>query len=236
MPLDQDLSARDRIIVALDLPTVSEAQQIISGLGELAGFYKIGYQLAPIGGYDLAKELVGQGKRVFLDLKLLDIGSIVEKGVHSLASLGADFLTVHADHDAIAGAAEGRGDAKLKIMAVTVLTSWDQDTIRAHGFTQSVEDLVLRRAEMALKAGADGFIASAAEAPKLRAAFGDEPLIVTPGIRPQGADVGDQKRVVTPSQALDRGADYLVVGRPITAASDKKNSLQAIVDELEGLA
>ena len=222
----------DRIITALDLPTIADAENVISTLGDLGTFYKIGYQLFPLGGYQLASRLVEEGKKVFLDLKLLDIGSTVEKGVRSLTSIGADFLTVHADHDAIKGAVQGRGDSGLKVLAVTVLTSWDQEAVDRHGITEPVEDLAMRRAEMALGAGADGFIASAIEAPKLRARFGAEPLIVTPGIRPAGADVGDQKRVMTPAQALDQGADHLVIGRPITAATDRAAAMQNILDEI----
>lgn len=222
----------DRIITALDLPSIREAEQVIEDLGDLGTFYKIGYQLFPLGGYGLATGLASHGKKVFLDLKLLDIGSTVEKGVRSLTSIGAHFLTVHADHDAIKGAVQGRGDGGLKVLAVTVLTSWDQSAVERHGITEAVEDLVMRRAEMALAAGADGFIASAVEAPTLRARFGAEPLIVTPGIRPAGADVGDQKRVMTPAAALDQGADHLVIGRPITGADHRRDAMQAILNDI----
>lgn len=224
---------RDKIIVALDMPTSGEAETIVALLGDEGVFYKIGYQLFPLGGYTLARRLIERGKKVFIDAKLLDIGSTVEKGVRSLTALGADFLTVHADHDAIAGAVEGRADSKLKILAVTVLTSWDQKAVDRHGIDVSIEDLVLRRAEMALEAGADGLIASAREAPMLRERFGDEPLIVTPGIRPSGADAGDQMRVVTPSEAMKNGASHLVVGRPVTQAPEPKAALRSILDELE---
>ncbi|MEM9840482.1 MAG: orotidine-5'-phosphate decarboxylase [Pseudomonadota bacterium] len=223
----------DRVITALDLPTIDGARDVVAALGDAGTFYKIGYQLFPLGGYALARELAEQGKNVFLDLKLLDIGSTVEKGVRSLTDLNAAFLTVHADHDAISGAVQGRGNAGLRILAVTVLTSWDQEAVARHGHTESVQELVLRRAEMALSAGADGLIASAQEAPILRERLGSEPLIVTPGIRPAGASAGDQKRVVTPADALKAGADHLVIGRPITAAENPSAALSSILDEIK---
>lgn len=222
----------DRIITALDLPSVEEAETVVARIGDAGGFYKIGYQLFPLGGYDLARRLVARDKRVFIDAKLLDIGSTVEKGVRSLTKIGADFLTVHADRDAIAGAVEGRGDSKLRILAVTVLTSWDEETLAAHGMSEPVAALVLRRARMALDAGADGLIASARELALLRREFGPSPLIVTPGIRPLGAAANDQKRVVTPAEALRAGADHLVIGRPITGADDPASALAAIRQEL----
>lgn len=221
-----------RIITALDVPTTEEAETLVALLGDQGAAYKIGYQLFPVGGYDLARRLVARDKEVFIDAKLLDIGSIVEKGVRSLTELGAHLLTVHADPDAIKGAVQGRGDSHLKILAVTVLTSWDQAAVASHGIEDSVQDLVLRRAEMALLAGADGLIASAQEVPMLRERFGAAPLIVTPGIRPAGADIGDQKRVVTPAKALADGASKLVIGRPISQASDPKAALAAILEEI----
>ncbi|MEM9232726.1 MAG: orotidine-5'-phosphate decarboxylase, partial [Pseudomonadota bacterium] len=195
-------------------------------------FYKIGYQLFPLGGYDLARRLSGQGKKVFLDLKLLDIGATVERGVRSLAGVGGDILTVHADTDTVKGAVQGRADERLRIFAVTVLTSWDQVQLNDHGIPMDVIDLVLRRAEMAAKAGADGVIASAAEASRLREEFGDELQIVTPGIRPAGADANDQKRVITPQDAIAAGADRLVVGRPIVQANDPASAARSIVQQI----
>ncbi|MEM9233946.1 MAG: orotidine-5'-phosphate decarboxylase, partial [Pseudomonadota bacterium] len=207
------LTPEDRLIIALDLPTIEEAENIVSTLGKNGHFYKIGYQLFPLGGYDLARRLSGQGKKVFLDLKLLDIGATVERGVRSLAGVGGDILTVHADTDTVKGAIQGRADERLRIFAVTVLTSWDQAQLNDHGIPMDVIDLVLRRAEMAAKAGADGVIASAAEASRLREEFGDELQIVTPGIRPAGADANDQKRVITPQDAIAAGAVRPPVGR-----------------------
>ncbi|NNU15859.1 orotidine-5'-phosphate decarboxylase [Parvularcula sp. ZS-1/3] len=227
---------KDKVITALDLTTVEEAEALVALLGDEGVAYKIGYQLFPLGGYALARRLVERGKQVFIDAKLLDIGSTVEKGVRSLTKIGAHLLTVHADGDAIRGAVEGRGDSHLKILAVTVLTSWDQEAVTSHGITDSVPDLVLRRAELALKSGADGLIASAQEAPVLRERFGSEPLIITPGIRPAGSAAGDQKRIVTPSEAIANGASALVIGRPITAAESPRGALTKIYEELEGTA
>ncbi|MEO1042172.1 MAG: orotidine-5'-phosphate decarboxylase [Pseudomonadota bacterium] len=223
----------DTIITALDLPSVADAETLTQKIGPAGSFYKIGYQLFPIGGYALAQRLSEQGKKVFIDAKLLDIGVTVEKGVRSLISVGADFLTVHADTDAISGAVQGRGgDERLKILAVTVLTSWDESVIREHGLPGPAEELVLRRAEIAKKAGADGVIASPHEAKAIRAAFGRDFLIVTPGIRPAGSAKEDQKRAATPHMALEAGADHLVIGRPITGAADPVAALHTLQAEI----
>lgn len=227
--------SNDRLIVALDLPTTTAAETLIDRLGEDASFYKIGYQLFPLGGYALAQRLGEAGKKVFIDAKLFDIGATVERGVKSLTVLGADLLTVHADPDTLKGAVAGRGDdARLKIFGVTVLTSWDQSVVDRHLIDRAVPDLVLYRAEMVAEAGADGVIASAQEAQAIRARFGDALAIVTPGIRPAGAATDDQKRVVTPGEAMQAGADRIVVGRPITGAEDPAAAARAIQDELHG--
>jgi orotidine-5'-phosphate decarboxylase len=227
------LGPADRLIVALDLPDAAAAEQLAHRLHGAAGCFKIGYQLLPIGGIDLARRLSAAGSRVFLDLKFLDIGATVERGVRSIVRLGADMLTVHADPDALKGAVAGRGDdPRLKIIAVTVLTSLDAAALRRTGVEMSVEDLVLKRAEFAAEAGADGVVASAAEAAAICARFGDRLLIVTPGIRPAGAPAHDQKRVLTPAAARAAGADYLVVGRPIVEAADPAAAARAIVAEI----
>lgn len=228
--------ATKRLIVALDLPSPAEAETLIALLGDHVTAYKIGYQLLPLGGYDLAQRLHAHGKSVFLDVKLLDIGATVERGVRSIATNGADMLTVHADPDTIKGAVAGKGDAALDILAVTVLTSWDQDTLGAHGIDTPIETLVLRRAEMAATHGADGVIASAQEAEAIRARFGDALKIVTPGIRPTGLEANDQKRVVTPATAINKGADALVVGRPIVAADNPVAQAVSIVNEIAAVA
>lgn len=221
MTLSPNVAPQDRLIIALDVPTLADASSLVKTIGDPGTFYKIGYQLFPLGGYDLARDLVASGKNVFLDAKMFDIGATVERGVASLISIGARVLTVHADTDTVKGAVAGRGaDEQLKIFAVTVLTSWDQQTVASHGIDQAVVDLVLFRAEMAANAGADGVIASAAEAAQIKQRFGDRLEIITPGIRPAGAAADDQKRVITPAAAMAAGADALVVGRPITKATD----------------
>ncbi len=229
------LAPRDRLIVALDLPSVEEARAAVASIGEDAVFYKIGYQLIPLGGLDLARNLAGAGKRVFLDFKFHDIGATVERGAASVAQLGADFLTVHAEPDVLKGAVAGRGgDRRLKILGITVLTSLTQESLAESGIAMRLEDLVLKRAEFCARAGADGVVASAREAAAIRARFGRDLLVVTPGVRPAGASADDQKRIVTPAAAIHAGADYLVIGRPIVAAADKRAAARAIVDEIAG--
>ncbi|WOI53358.1 orotidine-5'-phosphate decarboxylase [Parvularcula sp. LCG005] len=226
------MTPSDRLIIALDVPSIDEAASIVDRIGEAGHFYKIGYQLFPLGGYDLARSLVAAGRKVFIDAKLLDIGATVERGVKSLTSIGATVLTVHSDPDTIKGAVAGRGDSGLGIFAVTVLTSWDQATVARHGLPFDVLDLVLHRAEIAAEAGADGVIASAAEAQAIKARFGEQLKIITPGIRPSGAAVDDQKRVITPRDAVAAGADHLVVGRPIIRAEDPAAAARAILADL----
>lgn len=214
------MQSTHKLIIALDRPSVADARQIIDQIGPHGNFYKIGYQLIPIGGLDLAKELSTTGKKVFLDFKFHDIGATVERGVASIAKLGGDFLTVHAEPDVLKGAVAGRGDdPRLKILGVTVLTSLTQEKIAAAGINMKLEDLVLKRAEHAANAGADGVVASAKEAAAIKARFGDALTIVTPGVRPVGASQDDQARIVTPGDAIRAGADYLVVGRPIVNAA-----------------
>lgn len=224
---------RDRLIVALDVPSTDEAQAVVDAIGAEASSYKIGYQLIPLGGLDLAKALSSAGKRIFLDFKFHDIGATVERGTASVASLGADLLTVHAEPDVLKGAVAGRGDdRRLKILGVTVLTSLTQESLRLSGIAMTLEDLVLKRAEFCLNAGVDGVVASAREAAAIRARFGNDLLIVTPGVRPQGASSDDQQRVVTPGAAILAGADYLVIGRPIIAAPDPAAATLAVTREI----
>jgi len=224
---------REKLIIALDVPEVDTAQAIIATVGDAGAFYKIGYQLMPIGGLDLAKKLTAAGKKVFLDFKFHDIGATVERGVASVVKLGGDFLTVHAEPDVLKGAVAGRGDdRRLKVLGVTVLTSLDQEALAKSGIVVPVRDLVLKRAEFAAEAGADGVVASAQEAQAIKARFGDALQIVTPGIRPAGAAANDQKRIVTPGDAIRAGADYLVVGRPVIAADDPAAATRAIQAEI----
>ncbi|MDP4024200.1 orotidine-5'-phosphate decarboxylase [Methylobacterium sp. NEAU 140] len=222
---------RDRLIVALDVPGVAEAEALIERIGDAATFYKIGYRLAYAGGLALAERLAAGGKKVFLDLKLHDIGNTVEEGVRSASALGATFLTVHAYPQTMRAAVRGRR-AGLKILAVTVLTSYDDADAAEAGYSLPVADLVARRADQAAEIGIDGLVCSAAEAGAVRGIVGPDRLIVTPGIRPAGAEAGDQKRVMTPGQARAAGIDHVVVGRPITGAADPRAVARAIVAEM----
>jgi orotidine-5'-phosphate decarboxylase len=226
------LEPRERLIVALDVPTVEQAQALVSRLGDAVAFYKIGYQLAFAGGLALTQELAGAGKRIFLDLKLHDIGNTVARGVESVARLGAAFLTVHAYPQTMHAAVDARGDGSLRILAVTVLTSYDDADVAAAGYDFTVPELVAERAAQARDIGVDGLVASGEEAAMVRPIIGARMALVTPGIRPAGADPADQKRVMTPTAAIKAGVDYLVVGRPIIGASDPKAAAEAIVAEI----
>ena len=226
------IAHRDRLIVALDLPSVETAQAMIARLGDSVTFYKIGYQLAYAGGLPLVRQLSAAGKKVFVDLKLHDIGNTVARGVESVASLGATFLTVHAYPQTMKAAVEARAESGVKILAVTVLTSYDDDELHAAGYRLGVSDLVEARAQQAQVLGIDGVVCSPEEAAGLRRIVGHQMSLVTPGIRPGGAPAGDQKRIATPARAIAAGADYLVVGRPVTEASDPKAVADAIVAEI----
>jgi orotidine-5'-phosphate decarboxylase len=227
------LDARERLIVALDLPSVQAAESMVSRLGESVLFYKIGYQLAFAGGLAFAAGLIAAGKQVFLDLKLHDIGNTVEKGVASVAQLGATFLTVHAYPQTMNAAVAGKRGSALRILAVTVLTSYDDADLAAAGYDMSVPELAAARAQQARDIGIDGLVCSAEEAANLRGIAGPGMVLVTPGIRPAGSASGDQKRIMTPARAIEAGADYLVVGRPIVEAADPKKAAEAIVAEIE---
>lgn len=225
----------DRLIVGLDLPDTGAARAMVATLGDSVSFYKVGLGLLATGGLDLAADLKAAGKKVFLDLKLFDIGQTVTSAVRALAGgLAPDFLTVHGDPQVVAAAASGRGAAHTRILAVTILTSLDRADLDANLIRPgALDDLVLERAARAFAAGADGVIASPMEAARLRALPGGRgKLIVTPGVRPAGADRGDQKRVATPSAALAAGADHLVVARPIIAAPDPRAAAEAILAEI----
>jgi len=222
---------RERLIVALDLSSVEAAKAMVARLADAVSFYKIGYQLAFAGGLAYAPVLADAGKRVFLDLKLHDIGSTVAEGVKSISRLGASFLTVHAYPQTMKAAVEAR-EGVLHILAVTVLTSYDDADLAAAGYDFTVPELVAERAAQARDIGVDGLVCSAAEARKVRPIVGDKLALVTPGIRPAGADPADQKRIMTPAAAIAAGADYLVVGRPIIAAPDPKAAAQRIVEDI----
>jgi orotidine-5'-phosphate decarboxylase len=225
------IEPRQRLIVALDVASVEEAEKLVSKLGDTVTFYKIGYQLAFAGGLAYAQKLTGAGKQVFIDLKLHDIGNTVARGVKSVARLGATFLTVHAYPQTMQAAVEAR-EGNLRILAVTVLTSYDDADLKAAGYDATVKNLVADRAAAARRLGIDGLVCSPEEAANVRAIVGADMALVTPGIRPAGAATGDQKRIATPAAAIAAGADYLVVGRPIVAAPDPRVAAEAIVQEV----
>ena len=218
---------RERLIAALDVPDAAQARAYAERLGDAVRFYKIGLELFTAGGYfELLAWLRARGGKVFADLKLYDIPETVRRAVANLRSSGAEFLTLHAERSIMEAAAREKGS--LKLLAVTVLTSFDQKNLAEMGYAGSVEDLVLQRARVALESGCDGVIASALEAPQLKAEFGAKLLVVTPGIRPAGSAMGDQKRAVDVAQAFANGADYIVVGRPIRDAADPRAAAEAI--------
>ena len=226
---------RDRLIIGLDVGSVDEARSIVQRIGDAGTFYKIGYQLAYAGGFEFARELIGQGKKVFLDLKLHDIGNTVEEGVRSVARLGATFLTVHAYPQTMRAAVAGKAGSDLKILAVTVLTSYDDNDLVEAGYAPvPAAELVARRAEQARDTGIDGIVCAATEAQRVRGIVGRNRLIVTPGIRPAGAEAGDQKRIVTPAEGIRLGANHLVVARPIVKAADPRATAEAIVRDIAG--
>jgi len=225
------IAPRERLIVALDLSSVEAAQAMVARLGDAVSFYKIGYQLAFAGGLAYTRMLVDAGKQVFLDLKLHDIGNTVTEGVRSVSRLGASFLTVHAYPQTMRAAVEAR-EGDLRILAVTVLTSYNDGDLAAAGYDYTVQDLAAERAAQARDIGVDGLVASAVEAPNLRRIVGPSMTLVTPGIRPAGSESDDQKRIMTPAAAIAAGADYLVVGRPILAAADPRAAARAIIAEI----
>lgn len=221
-----------RLYVALDLPSVAEADAMVEKLRETVSSYKIGLQLLPIGGVEFGQRLKAQGKNVFYDFKLHDIGATVEKATRSIAGLGADLLTVHARPDVMQSAVAGRGESDLKLLGVTVLTSLDKDALEAIGYHEDAKTLVMRRVEQAVEAGMDGVVSSPLEAAAIRAVVPKDFLIVTPGVRMPDGEAGDQKRIATPRDALKNGASHLVVGRPITAAKDPRQAALDILAQM----
>ena len=228
------LKADPRLIVPLDFPTVDDARKVVELLGDSISFYKVGLELFATGGMDLARELKAQGKQVFLDWKLHDIGATVQKAAAVLADTGGDFLTVHGEPQVMEAAVRGKGRSTLKILAVTVLTSLSDQALIEMGFSESPRSLVERRIHQALAAGCDGVIASPQEAAMARSIGGKDFLVVTPGGRPDWSAKNDQARVATPAEALAAGASHIVCGRPITAANDPKIAAQRIITEMAG--
>ena len=232
MTATKESSVRERLIVGLDVPTLAEAEKVVRDLDGAVSFYKIGYQLAFAGGLDLARELASGGTNVFLDMKLLDIDNTVAKGVENIVKMGVSMLTLHAYPKAMRAAVEVAKGSDLCLLGVTVLTSMDEQDLIDAGYEYDPHTLVLRRAEQALGAGMGGIVCSADEAAAVRKVVGPELAVVTPGIRPAGADHGDQKRVMTPADAIRAGASHLVVARPIVKAPDRRAAAAAILAEM----
>jgi orotidine-5'-phosphate decarboxylase len=222
----------DPVIIALDFNSAREADNLVCALGSQAGFYKVGMELFAGGGMDYVRCLIDRGKRVFLDLKYYDIGETVRRAVAVAAQSGATFLTVHAVGQVMRAAIDGRGDSPMKLLAVTVLTSFDQQDVAELGYECTVSALVRDRVSLALRTGVDGLIGSPREASAIRSQAGPGPILVTPGVRSRGAAVGDQKRVATPAEAVRDGADYVVIGRQVSRAADPAAALATIHDEL----
>jgi orotidine-5'-phosphate decarboxylase len=226
------MDARERLIVGLDVPTLGEAEKMVSTLGDSVSFYKIGYQLVFAGGLEFARDLARDGKKIFLDMKLLDIDNTVASGVENIAKMGMSMLTLHAYPKAMRAAVEAARGSGLCLLGVTVLTSMDEADLAEAGYSGDPRSLVLRRAEQARAAGMGGIVCSAEESEVVREVVGPDMAIVTPGIRPTGSDRGDQKRVMTPYDALKAGSTHLVVSRPIVKADDPKQAAKAILDEM----
>lgn len=227
------MTARERLIVGLDVPTLREAETIVDKLANDILFYKIGYQLAFAGGLEFARDLAASGKKIFLDMKLLDIDNTVASGVENIAKMGMSMLTLHAYPKAMRAAVEAARGSGLCLLGVTVLTSMDEQDLIDAGYEYDPHTLVLKRAEQAYIAGMGGIVCSAEEASAVRKIIGPDMALVTPGIRPAGADKGDQKRVMTPADALKAGSSHLVVARPIVKAPDPKEAARAILAEMD---
>ncbi|HQT55588.1 MAG TPA: orotidine-5'-phosphate decarboxylase [Phenylobacterium sp.] len=229
------VKADPRLIIPLDLPTVAEARAIVSALSDTVSFYKVGLELfATGGGMDLARDLKAAGKQVFLDWKLHDIGTTVQRSTAVLADSGCDFLTVHGEPQVMEAAVRGKGRSSLKVLAVTVLTSLSDADLIEMGFSETARSLVERRIHQAVAAGCDGVVASPHEAALARAIGGKDFLVVTPGVRPDWSAKNDQARAATPADALKAGASHLVVGRPITAANDPREAAMRVAAEMAG--
>ena len=226
------MEPRDRLIIGLDVPTIREAEAMVDTLGDEILFYKIGYQLVFAGGLEFTRDLAASGKKIFLDMKLLDIDNTVASGVENIAKMGMSMLTLHAYPKAMRAAVEAARGSSLCLLGVTVLTSMDEADMGEAGYEYDPHTLVLRRAEQARVAGMGGIVCSAEEAGAVRGIIGPDMAIVTPGIRPAGAEKGDQKRVMTPKAALQAGSSHLVVARPVIKADDPREAARAILAEM----
>lgn len=227
-------TAKDRLVLPLDVPTVAEARTIVEETRDSVGVFKVGMQLQFAGGLLFAEELAKEGHKVFLDVKLLDIDNTIEKAVENIVQMGVTFATIHAYPKTMRAAVKGRADMPLCLLGVTVLTSMDDEDLVAAGYSAKVDDLVKSRCIGARAAGMGGIVCAPTEVSALRELAGPDMVLVTPGIRPAGSDVGDQKRVATPGDAIRAGSDYLVIGRPITQAADRGKAAAAVLEEIEG--
>jgi orotidine-5'-phosphate decarboxylase len=220
------------IIIALDVESAGAAGQLVDRLGGSVSFYKVGMELYAAAGMEFVRRLVAQGKQVFLDMKFYDIGETVKRAVAQVANSGVSFLTVHGSAAVMSAAVEGRGNSPLKLLAVTVLTSFDESDLADLGYPCPVKDLVALRVRKAMEAGIDGLVCSPLEVGEVRRMAGPQAILVTPGVRSAGAGKGDQKRVATPAEAIRNGADYLVIGRQVTRADDPQAEVRRICDEI----
>ena len=224
------------IIIALDVETAADARTLVKRIGDRAGFYKVGLELYAAAGPEMVRELIGLGKEVFVDLKMYDIPETVKRAAAQVARNGARFLTVHAVSSVMRAAVEGRAGADLKLLAVTVLTSFGRKDVEELGHHGEIADLVEQRARTAMECGMDGIVASPLEAAPVRRLLGPEPILVTPGVRSAGVGHGDQKRVATPADALRDGASYFVIGRQVTRAADPAAAVEHLLDEIAVVA
>lgn len=227
------MATENPLIIALDFDNAEQALKLIHKIGPAVDFYKVGMELYAVGGMQLVSEVSALGKKVFLDLKLYDIGETVKRATRQICRSGhVDFLTVHGSRSVMEAAAEGRGETSTKILAVTVLTSFDQEDLGDLGYSVAIADLVALRVRKAVESGMDGIVCSALEVARVREIGGPRLKLITPGVRSAGADKGDQKRVATPGDALRDGADYLVIGRQVTRAQDPRRACEEILVEL----
>jgi len=222
----------NRIIVALDVDSADAARSLVARLGKHVNFYKVGMELYAAAGMDMVRELVDEGKDVFLDMKYFDIGETVRRAVRVASRSGARFLTVHGSSQVMRAAREGRGDSAMKILAVTVLTSFNQDDLTDMGYDRAMRDIIALRVSKAMEAGMDGLVCSSLDAAAARAQAGPQATIVTPGVRSRDAARGDQKRVATPAEAIANGASYVVMGRQITRAADPAAEAERVAEEI----
>lgn len=223
------------IIIALDVESAAQARSLADRIGDAAEFYKVGMELYAAAGMEFVRELIAARKRVFLDMKFYDIGETVKRAVARVAEAGVDLLTVHGSGAVMRAAVEGRGDASLRLLAVTVLTSFDRADLEDLGYPVPVETLVDLRVRKAMECGMDGLVLSPLEVKKVRERVGPGPVLVTPGVRSAGADRGDQKRVATPAEAMAEGATYLVIGREVTRATDPRAETLRILNDIAGI-